>query len=65
MEFLDLEGELSLLDNLIVELMPPADGGVFGTGELGERVKVEAIDNQSHEVEDVGPEETGDRRRDD
>jgi hypothetical protein len=46
-QLLDLEGEFSLLHNLIVEFMPAADRRIFGSGEFSQRVEIEAIDNQA------------------
>ena len=49
-QFLDFESELPFLHDFVVEFMPSADGCVFGPGEIGERVKVEAVDGETQGV---------------
>jgi hypothetical protein len=50
---LDFKSELAFLDDLVIELMPSAHRCIFGPWEVGERVKVKAIDNETQEINKV------------
>jgi hypothetical protein len=44
---LDFESKLAFLHDLVIEFMPSADRCIFGPWEVGERVKVKAIDDET------------------
>lgn len=50
MHLLDLKGELALLDNIVVELVPLGERCESRSRELGQRAEVQAIDGQPHEI---------------
>lgn len=53
MKFLDFKSELAFLHDLVIELMPSAHRCIFGPWEVGERVKVKAINNETQEINKV------------
>ena len=62
-QFLDFEGILSLLDDLVIEFVPSADCSVLGSREASKRMEIEAVHHQAHEIDDIAQDEGGDGRR--
>jgi hypothetical protein len=58
MQFLHFKGELSLQDDLIIELMPSTDCRILGTWEFGKWMEVQSIDNEAKQIQRVGPNES-------
>lgn len=44
------EGKLTISNDLVIILMPPADGSIFWTGEFGEGMEVQAVGDQSENI---------------
>lgn len=51
MHLLNLPTEPIPLHDIVVKLVPPRRGRELGTGELGERGEVEAVDDEAEGVE--------------
>jgi hypothetical protein len=50
---LNLKDVLSLVDDIVVELVVACHGGDSGTGKLGQGRKVEAVDDQTRQIDHV------------